>query len=95
MRSGSTSTLAGWPLEERLKFACLCAGLSVRHFSGSLGAPCWGEIAAWGEEPGVPAEVRLHEDMIHGFFTMVGLMDAADREARAVGAEIGRRFTSP
>ena len=43
---------------------------------------------------GVPAEVWLHEDMIHGFFTMVGLLATADREARAVGAEIGRRFAS-
>lgn len=50
-------TLAGWPLTQRLKFACLCAGLSVRHHSGSLGAPCWGEIADWGENPDVPAEV--------------------------------------
>jgi sugar/nucleoside kinase (ribokinase family) len=50
-------TLAGWPLAQRLKFACLCAGLSVRHHSGSLGAPCWGEIADWGEDPDVPAEV--------------------------------------
>lgn len=50
-------TLAGWPLEQRLKFANLCAGLSVRHLSGSLGAPCWGEIADWGENPDVPPEV--------------------------------------
>ena len=33
-------TLTGWPLAQRLKFANLCAGLSVRHHSGSLGAPC-------------------------------------------------------
>lgn len=50
-------TLAGWPLEQRLMFANLCAGLSVRHYSGSLGAPCWGEIADWGENPEVPAEI--------------------------------------
>ncbi len=50
-------TLAGWTLEQRMRFANLCAGLSVRHFSGSLGAPCWGEIAAWGEDPDVPKEV--------------------------------------
>ena len=42
------------PLAQRLKFANLCAGLSVRHHSGSLGAPCWGEIAEWGESPDVP-----------------------------------------
>ena len=50
-------TLAGWPLAQRLKFANLCAGLSVRHRSGSLGAPCWGEIAEWGENPDVPPEI--------------------------------------
>ncbi|WP_084265951.1 carbohydrate kinase family protein [Actinomadura macra] len=47
-------TLAGLPLAERLRFANLCAGLSVRHRSGSLGAPCWGEIAAFGESGEVP-----------------------------------------
>jgi sugar/nucleoside kinase (ribokinase family) len=46
-------TLAGWPLAERLRFANLCAGLSVRHYSGSLGAPCWGEIALFGESSDV------------------------------------------
>jgi len=50
-------TLAGWPLDDRLAFANLCAGLSVRHHSGSLGAPCWGEIAAFGESGEVPSEV--------------------------------------
>jgi len=50
-------TLAEWPLEERLRFANLCAGLSVRHYSGSLGAPCWGEIATFGESTEVPQEV--------------------------------------
>ncbi|TDD76180.1 PfkB family carbohydrate kinase [Actinomadura rubrisoli] len=50
-------TLAGLPLAERLKFANLCAGLSVRHRSGSLGAPCWGEIAAFGESGEVPEPV--------------------------------------
>jgi hypothetical protein len=50
-------TLAEWPLAERLKFANLCAGLSVRHYSGSLGAPCWGDIAAFGESTEVPEEV--------------------------------------
>ncbi|POM25136.1 2-dehydro-3-deoxygluconokinase [Actinomadura rubteroloni] len=48
-------TLAGFPLERRLRFANLCAGLSVRHHSGSLGAPCWSEIAAFGESADIPA----------------------------------------
>jgi sugar/nucleoside kinase (ribokinase family) len=50
-------TLAAWPLAERLRFANLCAGLSVRHYSGSLGAPCWGDIASFGESAEVPEEV--------------------------------------
>ena len=49
--------LADWPLPQCLKFANLCAGLSVRHYSGSLGAPCWGEIASFGETADVPPEV--------------------------------------
>jgi sugar/nucleoside kinase (ribokinase family) len=50
-------SLAEWPLTQRLRFANLCAGLSVRHYSGSLGAPCWGDIAAFGESTEVPDEV--------------------------------------
>ncbi len=41
------ATLSGWGLRERLRFANLCAGLSVRHHGGSLSAPSWGEIAEW------------------------------------------------
>ncbi|MEJ5866832.1 PfkB family carbohydrate kinase [Pseudokineococcus sp. 5B2Z-1] len=40
-------TLAGWPLEERLAFAALCASLAVQQFGGSLAAPGWGDIADW------------------------------------------------
>src|SRR5262249_42126143 len=40
-------TLAGWPLEYRLRFATLCAALSVQHFGGSLGAPGWGGSVGW------------------------------------------------
>ena len=42
-----TSTLAGWPLLHRVRFANLCAALSVQHFGGSLSAPGWADIAAW------------------------------------------------
>lgn len=42
-----TGTLAGWPLVERLRFANLCAALSVQHFGGSLSAPGWADLAAW------------------------------------------------
>ncbi|NLE97731.1 MAG: sugar kinase [Propionibacterium sp.] len=40
-------TLAGWPLEERMKFASLCSSLAVQEFGGSLSAPGWGDISDW------------------------------------------------
>ena len=40
-------TLARWSLEQRLRFANLCAALSVRHNGGSLSSPGWADIAAW------------------------------------------------
>jgi sugar/nucleoside kinase (ribokinase family) len=72
-------TLAGWPLAQRLKFANLCAGLSVRHHSGSLGAPCWGEIAEWGESPDVPPEILAE----YGFVVPYIPESAADNVVRA------------
>ncbi|WP_104179260.1 PfkB family carbohydrate kinase [Arthrobacter sp. B0490] len=39
--------LAGFPLADRLRFANLCASLSVQHVGGSLAAPGWGDIADW------------------------------------------------
>lgn len=40
-------TLAGWPLSHRLRFAGLAGALSVGHYGGSLGAPCWHDVANW------------------------------------------------
>jgi len=40
-------TLAGWPLEQRLRFSALCASLAVQQFGGALAAPGWGDIADW------------------------------------------------
>ncbi|MFT3860005.1 PfkB family carbohydrate kinase [Micropruina sp.] len=40
-------TLAGWPLDVRLKFAALTAGLAVQQFGGALAAPGWGDVADW------------------------------------------------
>jgi len=40
-------TLAGWPLADRLHFANLCAGLSVRKVGGAPAAPGWPGIARW------------------------------------------------
>lgn len=43
---------------------------------------------------GVDVDLRVHDDMIHGFFTMVGLLGTADAAARSVGATIRERFAS-
>lgn len=40
-------TLAGWPLADRLRFANLCAALSVRRLGGAPAAPDWSGIARW------------------------------------------------
>lgn len=40
-------TLAGWPLDQRLRFASLCSALTVQQFGGSLAAPGWGDISDW------------------------------------------------
>lgn len=40
-------TLRDWPLVQRLRFATLCAALSVRDFGGALAAPGWGDVHAW------------------------------------------------
>lgn len=39
--------LAGFSLADRLRFANLCAALSVQEVGGSLAAPGWGDIADW------------------------------------------------
>ncbi|KWX00627.1 PfkB domain protein [Carbonactinospora thermoautotrophica] len=55
------ASLARWSLRERVRFANLCAGLSVRHHSGSLGAPCWHEIGEWFARHGLTEEYRFLE----------------------------------
>ena len=40
-------TLAEWPLEQRLTFASLCAGLALEQYGGSLAAPGWGDLSDW------------------------------------------------
>jgi sugar/nucleoside kinase (ribokinase family) len=42
-----TGELEGWSLVHRLRFANLCAALSVRDFGGALAAPGWIDIAHW------------------------------------------------
>ncbi|MEU3932620.1 carbohydrate kinase family protein [Streptomyces sp. NPDC029044] len=41
------ASLGGWPLAERLRFAVLAAGLSVRHHGGALAAPGWHGVERW------------------------------------------------
>jgi sugar/nucleoside kinase (ribokinase family) len=36
--------LAGWPLQTRMRFACLCASWSVRTLGGAGSAPTWSDI---------------------------------------------------
>lgn len=40
-------TLAGWPLEQRLRLASLSSSLAVREYGGSLAAPGWGDLSDW------------------------------------------------
>jgi sugar/nucleoside kinase (ribokinase family) len=42
-------SLAGWPLEQRLRFANLCAAESVKLVGSSLAAPCWRDLTAFWE----------------------------------------------
>ena len=41
------SSLAGWPLDQSMRFANLCAAESVKHEGGSLAAPCWRDLGAF------------------------------------------------
>jgi len=41
------ATLAGTPLLDRVRFGCVCAGLSVRRLGGAAAAPSTAEIATW------------------------------------------------
>jgi sugar/nucleoside kinase (ribokinase family) len=41
------ASLAGWPVEQRLRFANLCASESVKLIGGSFAAPCWRDLAAF------------------------------------------------
>ncbi len=41
------ASLAGWRLEQAMRFANLCAAESVKHEGGSLAAPCWRDLGAF------------------------------------------------
>lgn len=76
-------TLANWPLDQRLHFANLCAGLSVRHYSGSLGSPCWGEVASFGESGEVPPEVLERYAFVVPYIPETELESGPDSVTRA------------
>ncbi|MBY8851504.1 carbohydrate kinase family protein, partial [Saccharothrix sp. MB29] len=82
-------TLAGWPLEHRVRFANLCAALSVQHFGGSLSAPGWGDIAAWWRTVSRRGEPELRP---YGFLEDV-LPRGAGAEVRRASATIRLRST--
>ncbi|HEU4542326.1 MAG TPA: carbohydrate kinase family protein [Jiangellaceae bacterium] len=83
----TTGTLAGWPLEYRLRFAVLCAGLSVRHFGGSLSAPGWADIATWWTESG-----SVHADLAKAYGFLTDLLPAgAVKPVTRAPATIGLR----
>ncbi|MFE6407290.1 carbohydrate kinase family protein [Streptomyces sp. NPDC057837] len=54
------ASLGGWPLEERLRFAVLAAGLSVRHHGGALAAPGWYGVDRWWRSLTDPALRRTY-----------------------------------
>lgn len=43
---------------------------------------------------GIDVDLRTHPDMIHGFYTMIGMLGTADAAARSVGATIRERFSA-
>ena len=65
------ATLAGWPLEDRLRFANLGAALAVQQFGGALAAPGWAGVARWwrdvkesGDAASLRAEYAFLDDVI-------------------------------
>lgn len=61
-------TLDGWPLTQRLRFANLCAAMSVRGFGGALAAPGWADLCDWWilarEEPRLARDYAFLEEIL-------------------------------
>jgi sugar/nucleoside kinase (ribokinase family) len=51
-------SLLEWPLQQRLRFAVVCSGLSVGRPGGAISAPTWSEISAFLEQARVRADGR-------------------------------------
>ena len=83
-------TLQGWPLQQRLRFANLCAALSVRDFGGALAAPGWGEVSAWWNE------ARSNPRMARDYAFLDDVIPAeAPRAVSRASATIGLRPLLP
>ena len=77
-------TLRDWPLQQRLRFANLCAALSVRDFGGAMAAPGWGEVAAWWAE----ARQQARSSQDYAFLDDVipaGVLRAVSRASATIG----------
>jgi hypothetical protein len=83
-------TAGDWCLQQRLKFANLCAGLSVRDFGGALAAPGWGAVAAWWTEN--RTDRRISRDF--AFLDEV-IPPGTPREVSRADATIGLRHLPP
>jgi len=55
------ATLAGLPLQERMTFAALCAGLSVRRLGGAASAPRLPDLRAWADTELPPDAERRYD----------------------------------
>jgi sugar/nucleoside kinase (ribokinase family) len=57
------ATLAGESLLNRVRFGCVCAGLSVRKLGGAAAAPTVDDILTW--LAGAPSEYGFIRDLLH------------------------------
>ncbi len=77
-------TLREWPLQQRLRFANLCAALSVRDFGGAFASPGWGEVATWWaderDSPHLGKDYAFLDDVIPA-----GSWRAVSRAAATIG----------
>ncbi|WP_033345051.1 carbohydrate kinase family protein, partial [Catenuloplanes japonicus] len=55
-------TLSGWPLADRLRFANLCAALSVRGPGGAPSTPDWAAVAGWWRDTSATGDPDLSRD---------------------------------
>lgn len=85
-------TLARWPLAQRLRFANLCAALSVQQFGGSLSAPGWADIAAWWAATTRNGSGQRELAAQYAFLDAI-LPTTATSEVRRAWATIGFRAT--